>query len=123
MAIFGSARNFENGCNRNIVSLISLLNDIYSASTIRGATYTRHSYSPPLWLIARFRYGACCVKTETGCISSVYDYYVQFTIIVNSLTFLNLTLITSMLIVKLTLFLRYADWLTCHFKRFSIFVL
>ena len=26
-------------------------------------------------------------------------------------------------IVKLTLFLRYADWLTCHYERFSVFVL
>ena len=51
---------------------------------------------------------------------SVYD---EFTIIVQSLTFSNFTLITSMFIVKLTLFFRYADWSTCHFERFSIFVL
>ena len=41
-------------------------------------------------------------------------------IIVNSLT--NFMLITSMLIAKLTLFLHNADWLTCHFKLFSLFV-
>ena len=36
----------------------------------------------------------------------------QFTIIVNLLTFLKFSLITSMLIVKVTLFLRYADSLS-----------
>ena len=29
----------------------------------------------------------------------------------------------SMLVVKMILFLPYVDWLTCHFKLFSIFVL
>ena len=32
-------------------------------------------------------------------------------------------LIASVLIMNVTLFLRYADWLTCHFERFSIIVL
>ena len=49
-------------------------------------------------------------RLSTGC--DVYDYY---SLRCNSLTFSKFTLITSMLTVKLTLFFRYADWLTCHF--------
>ena len=38
-----------------------------------------------------------------------------------SLTFSNFTV--TMVTVKLTVFLRNADWSTCHFERFSIVVL
>ena len=48
----------------------------------------------------------------------MYDYY-SFTTIVYST---NFAFIISVLVVKLTLFLRYPDWLTFHFERFSIFV-
>ena len=65
---------------------------------------------------------ACCAKAEHRlCISVLL---LKFTIIVNSLTLTlssNFTPITSMLKVKLTLFLRYADWLTCQFGHFFLF--
>ena len=64
----------------------------------------------------------CCVKLSTDWVS-ISTRLLQFTIIVNSLTFSHFSPITSMLITKLTLFLRYADWLTCRFERFSIFIL
>ena len=62
---------------------------------------TTLAHSPPHLFIARFRYGSMLGKVQ-----AVY----QCMIILN-------TLITSMLIVKLKLFLRYADWLTRHFER------
>ena len=46
----------------------------------------------------------------------------QFMIIVNSLTFSNFTLVTSMLIMELSLFLRYADWLFSLLFSFSIVI-
>ena len=48
---------------------------------------------------------------------------ITVTIIVHLLNFSNFTLITSMFIVKLTLFFHYVDWSMCHFEPFSIFVL
>ena len=64
---------------------------------------------------------ACCVKDEYRL--AVYQC-MTITVYDNSTsTFSNFTIITSMFIAGLRLFSRYADWSTCHFKRFSIFVL
>ena len=61
---------------------------------------------------------SCCVKAEYKLFICVR--LLQFKLIVDSPTFSNFTLTIIMLTVKLPLFLRYADWFTCHFKRFSI---